>query len=948
MRIFLSYHTPDRELAKDLKEALEQSIAGAEVFFDQESQRFGGLWQEVQSQRIAECDAFVILVGSKVGDWQRLEYYEARFRRATDDTLLLLPVVIVDRAVATVANLPGLTQFHWIEATEPTAPVPLAKIISALKSKEVAAPVEPWRLIDPFRGLQALDEQDADFFFGREAETALVLDRIVNTRGRVLTLIGNSGVGKSSLVKAGIIGALKAGRLAQGGALPEALADSRRWAYVTVNPGTDPLGGLVHQFLRLWQLDPTEPDTARKRHDWVSGLRSADEKGRLTLSDLIKATDARMLAPDAGGAVVPHYLLYIDQGEELFSRASADDRACLAGLLAAALADMPERLTVMMTLRSDYYGQLQADQGLFAITDKIDVLPLTAVQLRRALGEPVRALGARFDNTSLLDEIIRNTAMQADGLPLLADLFQDLWKLMRERGDGVMRLSDHPEIIQVGSALKQRADRFLHDHPAKVDAVRRLFTLRLAEIPRVGEPVRAEMPRDDTTPEGCAEWALAEELAGEKLRLVTTGFRDGKPKAWVAHEVLLRSWSTLAGWLEAERDFLVWKGEADARRRLHEAATDADKPGTLLMGFDLYTAREWRRLRADDIGPRLSAFIADSMEAADRSQRRRQRLQVTAIGLMLVVIIGLLGILNESSLRVAWFQIRHVHPVTSAEALALGPGKSFLDCGDVTGEAGTSRAGYSGQCPEMVVVPAGSFVMGSPVTELHRDSYEGPQHEVKIGKPFAVSKFEITREQWMWCAWSGPCKNITGDGIATYPVTYVSLADAQAYVAWLSQITGHAYRLLSEAEWEYVTRAGTSSAAYWPTGASTCDYANVPDLSIRRRGFTSNDKLYDGKVLADCDDGAEEETHVGTFKPNMFNLHDTMGNVWEMVEDCFLSYDLTPRDGSAAVQDQCEFFSIRGGGYWDPAAPRPAMRGRYRAGGPGDAETGFRVARVLK
>jgi ABC-type transport system involved in cytochrome bd biosynthesis fused ATPase/permease subunit len=113
-----------------------------------------------------------------------------------------------DRTKGPAANLPGLAQLHWIESTEPTAPDPLAKIVAALQARETTKPPEPWRAINPYRGLVALEEQDADFFFGRDSETGEIIDKIIAAPGRLIALLGNSGVGKSSLVQAGVIGSL--------------------------------------------------------------------------------------------------------------------------------------------------------------------------------------------------------------------------------------------------------------------------------------------------------------------------------------------------------------------------------------------------------------------------------------------------------------------------------------------------------------------------------------------------------------------------------------------------------------------------------------------------------------------------------------------------------------------------------------------------------------------
>jgi hypothetical protein len=140
--------------------------------------------------------AFIILVSNQLGDWQKVEYYEARDRKAKDDDYVLLPIIVADKSKGPAANLPGLAQLHWIETTEPTAPEPLSRIVAALSSKEVPKPPEPWCIINPYRGLLALEEQDADFFFGRDPETAGVLDAVFSKPGRLIALIGNSGVGQ--------------------------------------------------------------------------------------------------------------------------------------------------------------------------------------------------------------------------------------------------------------------------------------------------------------------------------------------------------------------------------------------------------------------------------------------------------------------------------------------------------------------------------------------------------------------------------------------------------------------------------------------------------------------------------------------------------------------------------------------------------------------------------
>jgi hypothetical protein len=489
----------------------------------------------------------------KLGDWQKFEYYDAHDRKAKDDRFLLLPIIIADKSKGPAANLPGLSQLHWIETTEPTAPEPLGLIVAALTSGSVPEPAEPWRIINPYRGLLALEEQDADFFFGREMETATVLDTIIAKPGRLVTLIGNSGVGKSSLVQAGVVGSLKRQRWpGDAKTWPAALKDSRAWAFLSMKPGDDPVGALVSAFASLWFSDVTDPDRIARRNKWTELLK----KGEAGLAELIATTEARF-KNELGLVPPPRTFLYIDQGEELYARAPKDEIKCFSKVIAKGLGD--PRLMVMTSQRSDYYGHLQANEVLFPLTERIDVPPLGAQALKTVLREPARVLGVQFESDDMIDYLVASSQDEPGALPLLADLFTDLWERMQRRNDGTLRIADRKEIIQVGAALARRADDFLAKNPTQVDAVKRLFTLRLTHVPREGEPVRRRMVR---TPEREADWQLAQTLAGPKWRLLVTGENEGRGTAEVAHEVLLKTWPALQGWLKDQREFLIWRDDS--------------------------------------------------------------------------------------------------------------------------------------------------------------------------------------------------------------------------------------------------------------------------------------------------------------------------------------------------------------------------------------------------
>ena len=253
-----------------------------------------------------------------------------------------------------------------------------------------------------------------------------------------------------------------------------------------------------------------------------------------------------------------------------------------------------------------------------------------------------------------------------------------------------------------------------------------------------------------------------------------------------------------------------------------------------------------------------------------------------------------------------------VHPVGSA----------FRDCAE---------------CPRMVAVPAGSYLMGAPEDEMDRGADEGPVHRVTIAEPFAVGRYEVTFAQWDACHRAGGCSHNPDDqgwGRGDRPVVDVSWDDAQEYVRWLSGETGQDYRLLSESEWEYVARAGTTTRYWW------------------------GDEI--GRNRANCDGcgrpwDTRQTAPVGSFSANAFGLHDVHGNVWEWVQDCRNdSYAGAPADGSAWESGDCAWHGIRGGSWQTGHPPGSARAANRGAVSPptsrrfdGTASIGFRVARAL-
>ena len=242
-------------------------------------------------------------------------------------------------------------------------------------------------------------------------------------------------------------------------------------------------------------------------------------------------------------------------------------------------------------------------------------------------------------------------------------------------------------------------------------------------------------------------------------------------------------------------------------------------------------------------------------------------------------------------------------------------GETFQDCAN---------------CPEMVVVPAGSFQMGSPSGEEGRYDDEGPLHRVSVEQSFAVGEYEVTFAEWDACVSAGGCSHRPEDegwGHGSRPVINVSWDDAQEYVRWLSRETGHEYRLLSEAEWEYAARAGTQTARHWGDGIGH-NNANCDGCGSR------------------WDD--EQTAPVGSFAPNDFGLHDMLGNVWEWTLDCWHdNYSGAPSHAVAwSGSNGCS--RVYRGGSWDYNSGDVRSAGRNGVGAGGRANyIGFRIARNL-
>lgn len=410
---------------------------------------------------------------------------------------------------------------------------------------------------------------------------------------------------------------------------------------------------------------------------------------------------------------------------------------------------------------------------------------------------------------------------------------------------------------------------------------------------------------------------VRDDAVPDELRRLNFIFFDDPAHFETSADRLAQALQTDIGWIRQSTEFCELARRWSASGRLS---------GLLLRPPVLEEAERWLRSRpsaASEPPDETKTFIAFSRQNEYQVLRRARRVKVI-VGLMLVGLVALGGLsyggwLNRSYLMVQGRRLLDLYmpaALSAEQERGLKPGDRIRECAS---------------CPEMVVIPAGEFLRGSPDNEGRDD--ERPRQKAFIARAFAVSLFEITFEQWDGCVAHGGCayeaKNQAW-GRGLQPVNRVSWNDANAYVAWLSRQTGKQYRLLTEAEWEHSARAGAATRyAHGDDAASLHEHAWYALNSENR------------------------PRPVGTRKANRFGLFDMGGNLWEWVQDCYTeSYDGAPIDGSAVLKSldddaDCIFRVLRGGSWFSQADDiRPAARYGYTARFRNDNH-GFRVARTI-
>jgi formylglycine-generating enzyme required for sulfatase activity len=924
-RIFLSHSTANSAEAIAVRDWL---IAQGwnDVFLDLDPERglvAGQRWQAELRAAVDRCELVIFLLSP---EWAASTWCKAEFllTKHGNRPKAIIPVVVAPISLSSLPNeMTGEYQIVDLTKGYPSVSLPVtppqgdkasvafsAEGLQRLKIGVERGGVDPkyfpWPPANdpnrpPYRGLKPLEAEDAGIFFGRDAPVIGALDLLRGLREapppRLLVILGASGAGKSSFLRAGLYP-----RLARN--------DQHFLPLPVIRPERAALYGETG-LLRALEGACEAGQIATSRAD----LRAAIQGGATKLQPVLQSLIAKA-TPIAGEADAkqkpPTLIISIDQGEELFFAEAQEEAHPFLVLLRDLVATDTPAITAVFSMRSDNYERLQEAEELEGI-EKVpfDLGPMPKGSYAEVIKGPARRLEGTARALRIDDDLVQEalTDIEAggakDALPLLAFTLE---RLYGEYGTtSHLKLQYYNVLGRIKGSIEAAVDRAFKaadadpkvpkDKEARLALVRRGLIPWLAGIdPDTGAPRRSVARLSEIPAEARP---MIQHLVEQRLLATDVSDVTGETTIEPAHEALLRQWGLLQGWLKEDTGLLaVLDGMQRASR---DWAANGKASSWLAHSDERLRAAEWLLARHDlaaKLEPTDKDYVAacQRVERAAQSARRRAKALVGALGLLLVAVGAgwwQQGWLQE---KYQWRMVMGPSVLTAEREKAAEPGSDFKECAE--------------GCPTMIVVPAGKFIMGSPDGE--GDADERPQHEVTIAKAFAVGKTDVTFAEWDACVAAGACPKASDNGLGLNdddrPVINVSWDEAKQYVTWLSRATGRDYRLLTEAEWEYAARAGNPG----------------------RYSFGDDETQLGEHAWFSKNSGAK--THpVGTKKPNAFGLYDMHGNVWQWVEDCYKEgYNDAPTDGSAVTLKDCSTRVLRGGSWVnDPVGLRSASRFRF-------------------
>jgi hypothetical protein len=591
--VFLSYNSADHGLVEDVARKLCDQ--GLEPYLDRWYLEPGMRWRPKLDQTLSACKAVAIFVGpGEMGSWQQREVDVALDVQSRNPNLPVIPVLLP----GCEPPLGFLRQLTWVDLRTQTLDRGIAILAKAARGESPGPDLQ--RGLDsvrasicPYRGLLHFREEDAPFFFGREA----VIDELASAvqRQPFVAVVGASGSGKSSVVRAGLVPRLRSDR-------------HTAWETVILVPTDQPLKALARALVPF--LEPTmgEVDRLEQAAKVAEHLRS----GTISLYDIVE----RILEKQSGTNRV---LIVVDQFEELYTLTSDEDtrRRFLDALLVAG-SYARSKVNVAVTLRGDFVGKALAYRPLSDRLQgaQLNLGPMTREELACAIRKPAKRAHLEFES-GLVQRILNDVGDEPGNLPLLEFVLKELWD--ERRGDVLLNETYDAKGGLQGAVATKADGLFKALSSAEQKILHRVF-LRL-----VGTESGLDMRRRAAfteLPSGGVE--LVVKLANERL-LVTNQSASGQEQTVeIANDALISHWGTLRSWINEDRAFLVWCERVG--RWLQEWERAAMDDDVLLRGPLLIEAQWWFDQRSQDLSEKERQFISASRELRERfAQMEMQR-----------------------------------------------------------------------------------------------------------------------------------------------------------------------------------------------------------------------------------------------------------------------------------------------------------------------------------
>lgn len=672
----------------------------------------------------------------------------------------------------------------------------------------------------PYKGLQFFTEADADLFFGRKQLTDELIDHL--RQHRFLAVVGASGSGKSSVVRAGVIPQVKSGVIEEDG------LGSDTWKVHIVTPTEHPLQNLAISLT----------------HD------SESVTAAITLADDLRQDNrsldiyvSRLLMGQPNGRI----LLVVDQFEELFTQCDdlEERRLFVENLVTAVTSGKQGHFLLILTLRADFYAfavRYESLRPLLETRQKI-VGAMSQDELRQAIEGPAQETGWQLQ-PGLVDTMLQAVGHEPGALPLLSHALQATW----DRREGrVMTLAGYHAAGGVRQAIGQTADAVYAGLTPEEQAIARNIFLCLTELGEGTEDTRRRASLAEFWSQGEMVTAVQEvlDLLARK-RLVTlneerAGGDVSQNYAEVAHEALIREWPTLRKWLDEDREGLRIQRQLTAVAKEWQAA--GEDTGYLYRGARLAQAMEWVSQHETQLNELEQRFLVGSETAVEQEEREREaqrqreleaaramartERRLATRNLILFLMMALAAVvLSVNPVRMAWLRQQ-----------AKGPRDLLVPLGP------------------FAAASLGDNSLFAVRNALPEDDYAIPS--------FAIERFEVTNERYLYCVHAGECtqplSTHDASGRPDFPVARVTAVQANEFCQWIGR------RLPTELEWEVAAR--TAEGHRWPWGDSSPNSQEQANFDYKDSQGSLEERL--------------QEVGKANGRPGELPLYDFAGNVWE-------------------------------------------------------------------